>query len=1260
MGDEEGVIISESHTPDFGTEMGNREEWPWPPGSEIFLNVVVSSSLYPPSSYPESKTEVVDGNKYSVRKPKFVSSRESGKATCQGIYLTPKRPLPFVDTTSTPANCDQGCHSFGYQHQRQQVVNMSKKRRSLQSILIPSFLHTTSLPSPTTLLGHRREGSSAARASSSSVVVDHIPSISGAMYQQQQQEFASHSSSSSTTIQSTDDRPPPELDFLLDDDPFANLTCTRIISTPPTSIPFTAATSFLDAPPPPPHTLNTPRSPLSPPDSATSMTFGVTSTPPQQPTKSMSLPYRPRSSGKLRVRPAHERPAFAPRPSLPSLDTLARMMISPPRKVRRGHVGAQLPFEPWENGEEGMMMMVGYMSKSEPTTSVRSRMDWPDLVPEEEGEIEMTTAAGDDEDDDEDDCLFGFEEDGTDTEDGELSWNSLSTPSLMDHSSGSLSRSLSLASISSCDLGDVIHYQHHQSKQNHQFISTPPRSDSDLHHSPPHSFILPHSHTFSPPSPPLPISDHDHHDHDHDHHQQQQPELGSSVETIRPSVHQQIRDSAITTMRLDFSAEQSDTSGWSSHSSRSSPQHSRSAYPASSAGFDGYSQGGSNSNGRSNYPTNGYPSGGSGGYFPGGSGRGDDGGDDRRNRQGPRTTQPYSTETSSEEEEEPQMPESCSEDDVPLAQRIPNALTAQRSIRRQFREEREQRRRERAEQYKLHETSLPSLVSPNSNTPAAPAAIAPVSSSQEAAIHASQPVRTRPRTRTMPSNTPRPFTADELTRKLKDVQANVARSLVRPSSASRSTSRGGEFPRGRRMDDVPTQSQQPQSANLFSQTLSTSPNQEPSARTLRPMRSFHRSEPRRSDEALITPLPVDAAQKIGRATTMTRAKSRAREEVSTLTPPSAWQARPRVSHEEPPRSSFEQQQQQQHQQRKPSKSQPNSALVPKTSMEFKPAVSLKTQQRVFIGDMQTFNIVEIDNSTTAEEVLEMVRTQGSLSGAGTGAASWMVFEVAQDFGMERPVRGYELLSDIQASWNKDKLVNTFVIKMTPLAGLLGRSAIPTSSPTHAGWVEWESKRGKWSKRWLQLREHSLWLSKRDKGKDEVFLCSLSNFDAYFVTRACKAPKPFVFGVKSTDNLSFFENTADYMHMFSCVQKDGPAWMEKILIARSYVLYQERNVLFNPKGTITTPSSAPATTTTSSGTSLSRSGTRKAAAVPRPFLSPSQPLPSAPLISIPPPYTSSSLPATAPTVTSSYHHHHHNHSHNKLFEPGSLLYNKLRS
>lgn len=40
---------------------------------------------------------------------------------------------------------------------------------------------------------------------------------------------------------------------------------------------------------------------------------------------------------------------------------------------------------------------------------------------------------------------------------------------------------------------------------------------------------------------------------------------------------------------------------------------------------------------------------------------------------------------------------------------------------------------------------------------------------------------------------------------------------------------------------------------------------------------------------------------------------------------------------------------------------------------------------------------------------------------------------------ERPIRDYELLFDVSASWNKDKLVNIFVVKQTPLASILSRS-----------------------------------------------------------------------------------------------------------------------------------------------------------------------------------------------------------------------------
>ena len=106
-----------------------------------------------------------------------------------------------------------------------------------------------------------------------------------------------------------------------------------------------------------------------------------------------------------------------------------------------------------------------------------------------------------------------------------------------------------------------------------------------------------------------------------------------------------------------------------------------------------------------------------------------------------------------------------------------------------------------------------------------------------------------------------------------------------------------------------------------------------------------------------------------------------------------------------------------------------------------------------------------------------------------------------------------------------------------------------------------------------------------QGKDDEFLCSLSAFDAYVVTRLHKAPRGFTFAVKSTDPITLFENKADYLHVFSVPEDTGIAWLEAIWRARSYILYQEKNVLFRSKSTGEGNNAG-------AGANLARSGTRK--------------------------------------------------------------------
>ncbi|TFY52096.1 hypothetical protein EVJ58_g10206 [Rhodofomes roseus] len=282
------------------------------------------------------------------------------------------------------------------------------------------------------------------------------------------------------------------------------------------------------------------------------------------------------------------------------------------------------------------------------------------------------------------------------------------------------------------------------------------------------------------------------------------------------------------------------------------------------------------------------------------------------------------------------------------------------------------------------------------------------------------------------------------------------------------------------------------------------------------------------------------------------------------------------------------------------------------SVPFAPAATVKNpsqvkpqqlwQQRIHVGTMQQYVVVEIGPTTSAGEILQLVDAQGALAG-GAGEGGYMLWEVAQDFGMERPIRSFELLADICNAWHSDKmLLNFLVIKRTLLSSLLSRSNLPRSSPMHSGYIQYEYKRGKWQKRWMELREHSLWLSKREGGKDSVFLCSLNNFDAFYMIRPYKgaSSKGYSWAVKSTDSLTFFENTADYVHVFhSNTESEGKAWVEKILLARSYVLYQERNII-----------------STSAGSALTRTTTRAGQRPAQPLVNVGAPKAEGPVPAVP--------------------------------------------
>ena len=416
-------------------------------------------------------------------------------------------------------------------------------------------------------------------------------------------------------------------------------------------------------------------------------------------------------------------------------------------------------------------------------------------------------------------------------------------------------------------------------------------------------------------------------------------------------------------------------------------------------------------------------------------------------------------------------------DDVPLAERIPGALTIQKSIRRQFKEEKQSRRRERAQRQNEDDSERRSrqmTLRPAGAGAGYDGSLGlGTSSSHDAAILAAASVSSsqpkRPRTLTLPGNSCVPlapstaFNPQDLARKLAHVQlAEVASSpqhaqflpqqQTSPSfqpqhlrSRSKSVSRtsndaprpydpsfGYSIPptlpplpiapasttRSRSIRDpssassVPTRGRSPISSTAPLQP----PSDIPSLLSVRSKRSFRRPSPTRpsiDDPRSMPPLPNGAGSaQLLRASTMTRPNRETLQNKRSMSlsrgnVPITRESPPPVPPANLPRTSGDVQ-------RKPSmkaesrvvsarpsvdveRSQRNQALLSPVTK------SLVSQQRVFVGNLQQFNMVEIGPTTTAGDVVSMMEAGGSLVG-WAGSGGWMVFEIAQDFGMGKRER----------------------------------------------------------------------------------------------------------------------------------------------------------------------------------------------------------------------------------------------------------------
>jgi hypothetical protein len=474
----------------------------------------------------------------------------------------------------------------------------------------------------------------------------------------------------------------------------------------------------------------------------------------------------------------------------------------------------------------------------------------------------------------------------------------------------------------------------------------------------------------------------------------------TSAGTIRANLHvwaSTNRGSAVLMENWMKNGEAVDGSGWDERDHRGHTTR--------------WDNGSSSTNSGENYPGDGSGGGYSNeGNWPESGDRGGDEGEDGDDRYGTRSS--FSTPTSSDVSSSDESEESTddSDDNVPLAQRIPTALSAQRTIRKQVREERDQRRKERAARGPGKSRSRQSTLRPAGAGDPKHQQTA-MSSSREAALHASHSAK-RERTQTLPSTAPRPFAVEDLSKKLMNAQLAELSTRYKlqddhaPLTTGSSAEQGRSSGRARNHFELGQNTQLPPLNPALE-----------GGRTLRPMRSFYRQEGKHFDDYRSMPLPADAGR-VGRSVTSTgnrpqqasrNGKPRSLTVQSLTDEPSMKSHRTSEEHGKSTRASGEPKPSRtssesgSHHSPRPSLQRIPASLAPPDAVATNHQINAKvqtTQQRVFIADMQRFNVIEISPSTNAAEVLEMVEAQGSLKG-WVGSGGWMLWEVAQDFGMRK-------------------------------------------------------------------------------------------------------------------------------------------------------------------------------------------------------------------------------------------------------------------
>ncbi|GJN91736.1 hypothetical protein Rhopal_004759-T1 [Rhodotorula paludigena] len=241
------------------------------------------------------------------------------------------------------------------------------------------------------------------------------------------------------------------------------------------------------------------------------------------------------------------------------------------------------------------------------------------------------------------------------------------------------------------------------------------------------------------------------------------------------------------------------------------------------------------------------------------------------------------------------------------------------------------------------------------------------------------------------------------------------------------------------------------------------------------------------------------------------------------------------------------------------------------------------EQRIYVdSSFSQFLKVNMTDKLLVGEVVAFAKAKGALSKETPGAQNeggWALWESWRSLGIERPIREYEFLADVVKSWDHDE--NALFFRRTTMWPIISAHARLPPAVSKTGPVQIELKKSKWSKRFLELKDGVVSQSKSEKGKDSTTLCQLSNFDVFLVSadaaHRLKAPRPFVFALKSRLTRAHFEETAEWCHYLSTkTPEEAASWVKTITEAgNSFARQREQIVLGASSAPSATSSPIPA-------------------------------------------------------------------------------------